>query len=73
VIALCAGVVETVEEGAEELEVLQALSIFLAQRVAARLRHEMVRYKKLPGWQARSLSRLPNLNTADSVPKRAET
>jgi hypothetical protein len=36
-IALCTGVVEMFEEGAEELEVLQALNILLGQRLSTRV------------------------------------
>jgi hypothetical protein len=28
----------------------------------------VIAYEQLPGWQERSLSRLPNLYTADGVP-----
>jgi hypothetical protein len=67
-IALCTGVVEMFEEGAEELEVLQALNILLGQRLSTRVGNAMVRYEQLPGWQKKSLSRPPEPYTADSVP-----
>jgi hypothetical protein len=63
-IALCTDVVER----AEELEILQALNIFLSQCLSTEVENAMVRYEQLPEWQKTSLARLPEPYTADSVP-----
>jgi len=60
--------VETFEEVAEELEVLQALNVLLGQCLSTRMRNAMVRYEQLPEWRKKRLSRLPDPYTADSVP-----
>jgi hypothetical protein len=67
-IALPTGVVETYGEGAEELEVFQALNVLLGQRLSTRVRNAMVRYEQLTEWQKKRPSRLPEPYTADSVP-----
>jgi hypothetical protein len=53
---------------AEELEILQALNIFLSQCLSTEVENAMVRYEQLPEWQKTSLARLPEPYTADSVP-----
>jgi hypothetical protein len=66
--ALCTGAPEAREERAQELEKLQALSLFLSQCLSAKAENRMVRNNQLPKWRQSSLSRLPNLYTADRVP-----
>ena len=67
-IALCTTAVETRAERASELELLEALNLFLSQCLSAKAENAMVRNNQLPEWQQKSLSRLPDLYTADPVP-----
>jgi hypothetical protein len=47
---------ETCEERAEELEILQAPSIFLYYCLSTVVENAMVRYDQLPEWQQKSLT-----------------
>jgi hypothetical protein len=50
------------------LKIPQVLNIFLSQCLSAEGENPMVRHNQLPEWQQKSLSRLPDLYTADPVP-----
>ena len=52
--------VEVIEEGTEELEMLQALNILLSKCLSTRVQKAMVRYEQLPEWQKKSPPRLPD-------------
>jgi hypothetical protein len=65
---LWTSVVETVEKRAEELEILQALNIFLYYCLSTVMGNVTVRYEQLPEWQKKSLTWLPDPYTADNVP-----
>lgn len=67
-IALSFGAVETFEEWAEELKILPVPNGFLSQCLSTEVENAKVRHKQLPELQEKSLSRLPDLYTADSVP-----
>ena len=67
-IALCSSAVESRAERASELELLETLNLFLNQCLSAKAENAMVRNNQLPEWQQKSLSRLPDLYTADPVP-----
>jgi hypothetical protein len=47
---------------------VQAPNLFLGQCLSAKAENPMVRHNQLPEWQEKSLSRLPDLDTADGVP-----
>ena len=57
-IALCTTAVETRAERASELELLEALNLFLSQCLSAKAENAMVRNNQLPEWQQKSLLRL---------------
>jgi hypothetical protein len=44
----------------------------LSQCLPAKVENPLVRHNQLPEWQQKSLSRLPHLDTADSVPNSGE-
>jgi hypothetical protein len=67
-IALGSSAVATRAERASELELLETLNRFLSQCLSAKAENAMVRNNQLPEWQQKSLSRLPDLYTADPVP-----
>src|SRR6516162_10309126 len=67
-IAWCCSAVETRAERASEFELLEELNLFLSQCLSAKAENAMVRNNQLPEWQQKSLSRLPDLYTADPVP-----
>ena len=71
-IAWCCSAVETRVERASEFELLEELNLFLSQCLSAKAENAMVRNNQLPEWQQKSLSRLPHLDTADSVPNSGE-
>ena len=50
-ITLSTGAVETFKERPSELEILQALNIFLSQSLSAEGENPMVRHNQLPEWQ----------------------
>ena len=54
-IALCTGAVETCAERASELEILQALNLYLGQCLSAKAEEAMVRNNQLPEWRQKSL------------------
>jgi len=67
-ISLRSGAVDTFEERAKELEILQALNIFLSRCLPAEGENPMVRRNQLPEWRQNNLSRSPHPYTADAVP-----
>jgi hypothetical protein len=67
-ITFCTSAVETIEERPLGAWTVQALNLFLSQCLSAKVENPMVPHDQLPEWQQKSLSRLPDLYTADSVP-----
>ena len=59
---------ETFAERASELEIFQARNSFLSQCLSAEGENPRVRHNQLLEWQQNSLSRPPDLYTADTVP-----